>query len=727
MSYPDWLIIDIRTINLFIGTENLRHNLKDGYAEVCFDLKYDEYAQVQDGRLLNPEPIKLLYKVSLFPSVPVFLSDRSSFPKDLPHLNPVKNGEPSSICLWRKGGNSTLYTQKGITACLEVLKEWLTDASLGVLQHDGWEPTPRGGLVTMNVNLARWQEECVKVKKCGKILYTKSKAFISEVSKDLHVGWILPEEKFIEKNNDSSFLRPFKLGTLSEIKTYLLIPDSNLIEDKHNPIKLDSFKALESYSSNPLISKFIKFCLSCKKPTGSSAAIITIAQRRPIPLLKETPSLSNNQEAKKVEITSTLIIHCESAFKFYPLDIKSHATSEILASVSGVNIIDTEVGLLGCGSVGSAIAEYLARSGHSKLTVWDNDTFEAHNNARHTLHQTSYETACSFSEFKVYKLKRKLKEVSSDISIRSFPYKFDEQQLPQLKNINHIIDATGEIIEPAWLNNLTKPYTRVFIADEGRLAFILSQKPNLPVDIMDLEAALFTRSSSNETIRAWLQRESKLSNKMIGLGCSSATMEMPWYKINNHVSALMPKLRNQLETPGVYAAMNVIDKEGCPLGLTEFDVNHEDFTFDKQEVADETGKIWTISISQSALSKIKSIRENHLPSEAAGYILGLYNTISRRICIAVATKGNFTSSSTEAVLQSIDNDTQSIKVLEDSNNMLVPLGTWHSHPGTSALPSKKDKLTFKQLLGCQERVIPTIMVIKAKMDTHFMVGLNRKI
>lgn len=402
-------------------------------------------------------------------------------------------------------------------------------------------------------------------------------------------------------------------------------------------------------------------------------------------------------------------------------------TSEVLASVSGVNIIDCEVGLLGCGSVGSAIAEYLARSGHRKLTVWDNDTFEAHNNARHTLHQTSYETACSFSEFKVYKLKRKLREVSSDISIRSIPYKFDEQKLPKLKSIHHIIDATGEIIEPTWLNNLATPYTRLFIADEGRLAFILSHRPDLSVDIMDLEAALFAHSSSHGTIRDWLQRESKLSNKMIGLCCSSATMEMPWYKITNHISALMPKLRSQLENPSVYAAMNVIDKEGCPLGLIEFDVNKEEFTFDKKEVIDEMGQTWTISISHSALRKINRIRESYLPSEAAGYLLGLYNTISRRICIAVATKGNFTSSSSEAILQSIDNDAESLQVLEDCNNMLVPIGTWHSHPRTSAQLSEKDNVTFKQLLSCRERVIPTVMMVRAKSETHFMVGLNRKI
>lgn len=40
---------------------------------------------------------------------------------------------------------------------------------------------------------------------------------------------------------------------------------------------------------------------------------------------------------------------------------------------------DTRIHIIGCGSVGSTIAENLARCGVTKMTLWDFDTVEAHN------------------------------------------------------------------------------------------------------------------------------------------------------------------------------------------------------------------------------------------------------------------------------------------------------------------------------------------------------------
>lgn len=40
---------------------------------------------------------------------------------------------------------------------------------------------------------------------------------------------------------------------------------------------------------------------------------------------------------------------------------------------------DTRIHIIGCGSVGSTLAENLARCGVTKMTLWDFDTVEAHN------------------------------------------------------------------------------------------------------------------------------------------------------------------------------------------------------------------------------------------------------------------------------------------------------------------------------------------------------------
>ena len=40
---------------------------------------------------------------------------------------------------------------------------------------------------------------------------------------------------------------------------------------------------------------------------------------------------------------------------------------------------DGRIHIIGCGSVGSTLAENLARCGVTKMTLWDFDTVESHN------------------------------------------------------------------------------------------------------------------------------------------------------------------------------------------------------------------------------------------------------------------------------------------------------------------------------------------------------------
>ena len=111
MNYPDWLIQDIRVLKGLSDIENLTYEHKSGVVKVRFDLHYAKYAQIEDERLNNPEPIILNYNIESESESPSFLSGRDDFPRDLPHLNPVAEGRTASICLWRKGNNSAVYMQ----------------------------------------------------------------------------------------------------------------------------------------------------------------------------------------------------------------------------------------------------------------------------------------------------------------------------------------------------------------------------------------------------------------------------------------------------------------------------------------------------------------------------------------------------------------------------------------------------------------------------------------
>lgn len=71
---------------------------------------------------------------------------------------------------------------------------------------------------------------------------------------------------------------------------------------------------------------------------------------------------------------------------------------------------DTRIHIVGCGSVGSTVAENLARCGITKMTLWDFDKVENHNIVNQMFRQQDV------GKFKVEALKDILCDINPDIS-----------------------------------------------------------------------------------------------------------------------------------------------------------------------------------------------------------------------------------------------------------------------------------------------------------------------
>ena len=351
---------------------------------------------------------------------------------------------------------------------------------------------------------------------------------------------------------------------------------------------------------------------------------------------------------------------------------------------------------------------------------------EVHNNARHVLN-TGNKTNDDFIQYKTYKLKYYLGKIHKDVVVHTHIDKFSiNVKSSHLVGIGHLIDASGSDLDACWSRDFSYPVTRLFISDEGRIGILQSQTRNPDVDMLDLEALMYRKSEQFPFISTWLNKQSTLSNKLIGFGCSSATLEMPWSTILNHSSGLMPSLLKRISTPAPSIMINLLDVEGNPQGVHSiYDESLDKFT--KHKVAEDTGQKWRVSISDEVHQKMNSIRKAMLPTEAAGYLLGLYNFEALRISIVFASDGPcLQNRSTSVVLDSIENDKEIENIQSQCNNMLIPLGTWHSHPSTSATPSEKD---FNALceIAQDDRNVPTIMLIQADHNLEILVKYNRHI
>jgi molybdopterin/thiamine biosynthesis adenylyltransferase len=121
-----------------------------------------------------------------------------------------------------------------------------------------------------------------------------------------------------------------------------------------------------------------------------------------------------------------------------PLSIQRHSPDYLLQRAgASTEYIDKKVAIIGCGSVGSRIAEFLVTSGVRNLTLIDDDLYTVDNIFRHILDSKyiRYNKAAALSS--------QLKSRFPYISINSIDEKIVKLS-PLLIDMDVVVDATGE-------------------------------------------------------------------------------------------------------------------------------------------------------------------------------------------------------------------------------------------------------------------------------------------
>ena len=351
LELPDYILSDIQTLLSISEIENISVLVDDEFINITFSLHFDEYAQSEDHRFVSPEPIILRYPIVKHGGSPEIISGRPNFPRDIAHLNPVEDESIASICLWRKGGTSELYRHRGIHEIINILQDWLVDASLMKLESDGWEPSPIFSAVNLLTSTRKLQELAFPIREP-----TIFKAEISTfLFKDIFVigfsstedGWA---KKEVSKVNNP--LQSFLWNNASKVSGYLLCDPEQDISRHNKTVK--NLNDLENYTSNRALQALIKSLKGCRSDKRKTkACIVIIAHKRPIAFVDEVPDLSVNPEARKIEPVGFFIYRNPNSneFSIENINIKAQASSSLLQSISGGNSpIDTHIGIIGCGA-----------------------------------------------------------------------------------------------------------------------------------------------------------------------------------------------------------------------------------------------------------------------------------------------------------------------------------------------------------------------------------------
>lgn len=147
-----------------------------------------------------------------------------------------------------------------------------------------------------------------------------------------------------------------------------------------------------------------------------------------------------------------------SGKKFQPVETSTYRDDENAARIPGYGFLSAKkIGLIGCGSLGSKIAASLAASGVFKFSLFDPETFEAHNSVRHECGVSSH------GLFKVQALAQRLIDINPRVQEHLFAtialgrgekHSDEVQRIQQLTECDLIIDATGNRQTSRYLNEL---------------------------------------------------------------------------------------------------------------------------------------------------------------------------------------------------------------------------------------------------------------------------------
>lgn len=712
--------------------------ISENMVGISLELAIDRPNRVKKFR--RREPVLITINSADFPSrCPNAYSDRMDFPADeTPHVNPVDEGLPYSLCLFR-GDSDSWFAQHTLSDFIERLRGWLEDAACGNLNHPSDEfefirlDNPGGIILFPEADaLSLIERHWTKQSGRGGIAYCTFSGSGAKVTDQLAKGvlpilWLIQSHDPAEtpKSENTAIPVPKEAG----IGGYLFFPNEDFINSRYvvnlpsdlgslvrwareQGIEVEGF--IRDHGSSTLASnQFLPLIFAIRRPRkvlNHLSDIEFIAF-----LVEQESDIQENDSERGPLLKSVSLLQ-----KNTPQLAKRLSARPL----SGLGY--DRVHLVGLGAIGSKLALHLAKAGTIPTSLIDNDLLFPHNNIRNGL--------IGVGSLKVSKVLEDISKIyagnhSIIDSIDCHPFKLIDA-LNKKKDLftereSLIIDSTASYAVEKLLNGkLTASnarYARVEIAHQGRLSFLRIEGKNRNPCMGDLMVEAYDQSLTDDLLSEWLRdnkgtREQFSVNDEIylGLGCSSDTFEMADDKVSYHAAAASMGLRKILDES---------HEEGV-LQINYLNENSEWFSKSAiknispvKVIKAENNPGWQFRFKHGLYERLMDELDICRPLETGGVFVGLIDQLNRivyvtRIIAAPSDSRKFPSMftrGTSGLTESID------EVRHKSGAMMDYVGEWHTHPAGGSRLSETDKSAIREIRDTLDPLkYPTIVTIVSK-------------
>lgn len=390
-----------------------------------------------------------------------------------------------------------------------------------------------------------------------------------------------------------------------------------------------------------------------------------------------------------------------------PTEVHLTFDQELGAAMAGQTVDPRSAVIVGAGSLGSQVALNLAREGAFSWTVVDNDRLMPHNLARHGLPSMAVglpKAVALAAEIQALQGSPAV-AISADV-MAPIADQRDKLDLA-LNNADLIIDASASVAAARYLSDLASSARRIsaFFNPSGTSLVLLTEAADRSVTLRDLEAQYH---GLIQTVPAMAVH---LAVQQSGLRYSGSCRAL-----TNRISASNAALLSAIASRGIRETVACVESSICIWTVTL----GGEVRLEKRlgvPVTRVTLGGWELAYDAALLDQLGTFRNERLPCETGGVLLGIADMSRRSLHLVTALAQPVDSvGSVEGFERGVFGLLDTVKEkIEASLHHIRYVGEWHSHPRrASALPSSLD---LKQIAWLRRELeiegLPALMAIAA--------------
>lgn len=387
----------------------------------------------------------------------------------------------------------------------------------------------------------------------------------------------------------------------------------------------------------------------------------------------------------------------------------NHKLNRKLAQkLSGIKTKKTpSIVAIGGGAIGSQVIMNLSRQGFGYWQIIDYDNLLPHNTARHAL--LSVHVGHNKAEAIAYEVNEILNEKNAAKAIDKSVFDMGENN-PLFKGVDDadlVFDFSASKAVLYYLSNadFKAKALSFFMLMNGKYLVSLCEDNERKIRLSDLELQLNVASLCNRKIAA-LFIDTNNSGVRYGGACSdiSTILSQDVVSIYSGIVSAVIKRNFPSKEPSidVWKLTNSLNCQRVRIPI--YDV-----------VVYKSGG-WNIRISKFAIKQLKLFREEKLPNETGGVLVGAFDVFTKTIYINLVLKAPADSKEwpTSYIRGVVGLKEEMEKINSYTGGCLSYVGEWHSHPkGCRVEPSGDDLKALDWLHeNMAEEGLPAVMCIK---------------